>query len=329
MSSWCSSLITKPYIHVFTQFASIPLCLRAEAFLIGMITSFFNTEVVLLAFVTTAAAVVGIILFSIQTKYDITGMVRGRILVQACFWCHTTPWKLWFFVGCLDSPPPWVTGALCRDRSNGFTDFLKGLGPPFWKDPGQHLKYKHGHIKMWSSYIYAHFLVWIYISVLRVLIMVHFRQYNCQNWLNFDIFWRWNSKIGKSLWYSGQKLTKTTPKGPILLEFAVICEFDVFRRNSHLIKVDPGADGHGLRLIAAWAILQPVLRFSSSDVDIDFRHIWRLGYFQRSIRNQNNKTEWSVSLVKITLNSHDNFRCGCSVKRSHLVFLKRKENWWF
>lgn len=50
------------------------LC-RVEAFLVGMITSYFNTEVVLLAFVTTAAAVTGIVLFSIQTKFDITGKV--------------------------------------------------------------------------------------------------------------------------------------------------------------------------------------------------------------------------------------------------------------
>ncbi|MEW5306681.1 MAG: hypothetical protein WDW36_009131 [Sanguina aurantia] len=52
-----------------------------EAFLIGMITSFFNTEVVLLAFVTTAAAVTGIVLFSLQTKFDITGKDRAMAAI--------------------------------------------------------------------------------------------------------------------------------------------------------------------------------------------------------------------------------------------------------
>lgn len=44
-----------------------------EAFLIGMITSFFGTAVVLIAFLVTACAVIGITIFSCQTKYDITG----------------------------------------------------------------------------------------------------------------------------------------------------------------------------------------------------------------------------------------------------------------
>ena len=48
-----------------------------EAFTVGVIVSFYDTHVVLQAFFLTAAVVVGLTLFTFQTKKDFSGWGAG------------------------------------------------------------------------------------------------------------------------------------------------------------------------------------------------------------------------------------------------------------
>jgi FtsH-binding integral membrane protein len=55
-----------------TNIILLALFTCAEAFLVGMISSYWDTQVVLIAFVATAAVVVGITIAAFQTKLDVT-----------------------------------------------------------------------------------------------------------------------------------------------------------------------------------------------------------------------------------------------------------------
>lgn len=64
---------THPY-----NLMTLGLFTLAQSFLVGMITSFYDSRVVLLAFIVTATAVTAVTIFAMQTKWDVTS--KGGIL---------------------------------------------------------------------------------------------------------------------------------------------------------------------------------------------------------------------------------------------------------
>ena len=74
-----------------------------EAFLIGMISSYYDIEVVLLAFVVTGAAVFALTIFAINTKIDVTRwgsmlfvllIVLIVLILVGIFWVN----RIWYLV---------------------------------------------------------------------------------------------------------------------------------------------------------------------------------------------------------------------------------------
>ena len=66
----CHSIAkTKPWNYIFLSLFTL-----SEGYMIGVVSSFFNTQSVGLALIITMSIVIGLTLFACQTKYDFTGM---------------------------------------------------------------------------------------------------------------------------------------------------------------------------------------------------------------------------------------------------------------